>query len=70
MLNTGRWAIAGGQTLLPTGLEVDAVVLVEDGKVAKAVVDPDEAVNIVRRGHYDYATARAIAPSRRSRLTA
>lgn len=37
------------------------VVLVEDGKVAKAVVDPDEAVNIVRRGHYDYATARAIA---------
>ena len=35
MLNTGRWAIAGGQTLLPTGLENDAVVLIEEGVISE-----------------------------------
>lgn len=35
MLNTEKWAIAGGRTLLPTGLEEGAVVLVEQGKVVE-----------------------------------
>ena len=33
MLNTGRWAITAGQTLLPTGLETDAVLHIEDGVI-------------------------------------
>jgi hypothetical protein len=37
------------------------VVLMKDGKVVGAVLDPDEASRIIRKGHYDYATARAIA---------
>ena len=39
------------------------VVRMQDGKISGAVIDPDEAVNIIRKGHYDYATARAIARS-------
>ena len=35
MLNNGRWAIAGGRTLLPTGLEEDAVVIVEHGVITE-----------------------------------
>lgn len=30
---TGRWAITGGQTLLPNGLETDAVLHIEDGTI-------------------------------------
>jgi alpha-D-ribose 1-methylphosphonate 5-triphosphate diphosphatase len=33
MLNRRSWAIAGGKTLLPSGLEDDVVVLVEDGVI-------------------------------------
>jgi alpha-D-ribose 1-methylphosphonate 5-triphosphate diphosphatase len=33
MLNRRCWAIVGGRTLLPTGLEDDAVVLIEDGVI-------------------------------------
>lgn len=35
MLHSGNWAIAGGRTLLPTGLEDGAVVLIEQGKVVE-----------------------------------
>jgi alpha-D-ribose 1-methylphosphonate 5-triphosphate diphosphatase len=35
MLNTGRWAITAGQTLLPTGLETEAVLHVEDGVITE-----------------------------------
>lgn len=35
MLNSGCWAIAGGQTLLPSGLQSDAVVLIEDGVISE-----------------------------------
>lgn len=33
MLNGRSWAIVGGKTLLPTGFEEDAVVLIEDGVI-------------------------------------
>lgn len=35
MPNTGRWAITAGQTLLPTGLETEAVLHIEDGVITE-----------------------------------
>lgn len=35
MMNTGRWAITAGQTLLPTGLETEAVLHIEDGVITE-----------------------------------
>lgn len=35
MLNTGRWAITAGRTLLPTGLETEAVLHIEDGVITE-----------------------------------
>lgn len=35
MLEQGKWAITGGKTLLPSGWQDDAVVLIEDGVVGE-----------------------------------
>lgn len=44
-------------------IEKGEVFLQRDGKVIAAITDPDQAPNLVRQGHYDYETVRAIAKS-------